>query len=226
MDKNISIDPRSAILLLLSANIVSFIQCSLYIEVAFIIFLCIVLWLCDCRRAVFKWCLFCIGIIICQYLLYPLTHKIFVTGYSVAFVYARKILPCLMVGTIIVKKLKLSYIKAALEKWRIPQSIIIPLLITVRYIPSMIEESSHIRNAIKLRCINGFKKVEYTLIPLIMSAINTSEELSAAAVTRGIENPCRKISIINLRMKVFDYIILFTAFVFVVLSILSRRYAI
>mgnify|MGYP001403590125 CR=1 FL=1 len=221
MNNKLPIDPRTAILLLLAANVVSFLQGSLFIEIPFILFLCVILLMCDCRKAVFKWCATYIGVILCQYILFPLTSKVFLTSYSIIFVYLRKILPCLMVGTIIVKKLKLSYIKFGLERWNFPRRVIIPMLITVRYIPSIIEERKHIKDAMKIRDIKGFSKIEYTLVPLIMSAINTSDELSAAAVTRGIENPCQKTSIIDIKMKTFDYTALTISFIFMSLSIYS-----
>ena len=54
----------------------------------------------------------------------------------------------------------------------------------------------------------GLEKVEATLVPLMISATNTAEELSAAAVTRGIENPAKKTSLIQLKMHLFDWIVL------------------
>lgn len=222
MDYKLPIDPRTAILILLSANVVSFVQRSLFIEMTFIVFLLIILWMCDCKKAVLKWCTFYIGIIAFQYIIFPLTTEVFLTSYFVLFVYLRKILPCLIVGTILVKKLELSHIKQGLERWYIPQSVIIPMLITVRYIPTIIEERRYIRDAMRIRDIKGFSKIEYTIIPLVMSAINASDELSAAAVTRGIENPCKKTSIIDIYMKTFDYVILLLCIVFVALAIYSR----
>jgi len=40
----------------------------------------------------------------------------------------------------------------------------------------------------KLRNIHGVQKIECLLVPIMISATTTAEELSAAAVTRGIEN--------------------------------------
>ena len=59
-----------------------------------------------------------------------------------------------------------------------------------------------------LRNIQGVEKVEATLVPLMISATNTAEELSAAAVTRGIENPAKKTSMLHLKMRIFDWIVL------------------
>ena len=52
----------------------------------------------------------------------------------------------------------------------------------------------------KLRNIRGLDRLECTVMPLMVSATETAEELSAAAVTRGIENPARKTSAVSLRM--------------------------
>ena len=45
--------------------------------------------------------------------------------------------------------------------------------------------------------IRGFARLECTVMPLMVSATETAEELSAAAVTRGIENPARKTSAVS-----------------------------
>ena len=42
----------------------------------------------------------------------------------------------------------------------------------------------------------------------MMSAVNTSDEIAAAAVVRGIENPCKKTSYIRLRITVSDWLIM------------------
>ena len=60
-----------------------------------------------------------------------------------------------------------------------------------------------------------------TLVPLMISATNTAEELSAAAVTRGIENPTKKTSLIQLRMHLFDWIVLTVGSLFTVAALIS-----
>ena len=66
------------------------------------------------------------------------------------------------------------------------------------------EEIGHIRDAMKLRNIRGLSRLECTVMPLMVSATETAEELSAAAVTRGIENPARKTSAVSLRLMPAD----------------------
>ncbi|MCG8499990.1 MAG: energy-coupling factor transporter transmembrane protein EcfT, partial [Firmicutes bacterium] len=54
--------------------------------------------------------------------------------------------------------------------------------------------------------INGIEKIECLVVPLIISAAGTAEELAAAAVTRGIDNPVKKTSAVDIRFSFIDYI--------------------
>ncbi len=108
----------------------------------------------------------------------------------------------------------------ALRKWHIPQGLIIPLSVTVRYFPVLKEETGYIRDAMKLRNIHGTQKIECLLVPTMISATTTAEELSAAAVTRGIENPAPKTSMIEMKFGVQDFVCLAIGVAFCVVSIM------
>ena len=71
----------------------------------------------------------------------------------------------------------------------------------------------------KLRDIHGAEKIECLLVPIMISAATTAEELSAAAVTRGIENPAQKTSMIDMKFGVQDFVCLALGAVFCVISI-------
>uniref|UniRef100_UPI00056B40C9 energy-coupling factor transporter transmembrane component T n=1 Tax=Ruminococcus flavefaciens TaxID=1265 RepID=UPI00056B40C9 len=55
--------------------------------------------------------------------------------------------------------------------------------------------------------------IEYRLIPLLFSCVNIGDELSAAAVTRGLGGKVKRTSVQELKMKAADYLLmlLFTA---------------
>ena len=55
-------------------------------------------------------------------------------------------------------------------------------------------------------------------MPLMVSATETAEELSAAAVTRGIENPARKTSAVSLRISPLDLLGMLAGLALLVLS--------
>ena len=113
----------------------------------------------------------------------------------------RRLFPCAMAGILLIGTTTVSELSAGLGKLRVPREVIIPLAVTLRYIPAVREDLSYIRDAMKLRKLkitkehpfrDAFRYAECCYVPLLMSASQISEELSAAAVTRGIENPCRK----------------------------------
>lgn len=52
------------------------------------------------------------------------------------------------------------YNMVALRKRHIPQGLIIPLPVTIRYFPALKEEVGYIRDAMKLRNIHGVEKLE------------------------------------------------------------------
>ena len=128
-------------------------------------------------------------------------------------------LPCLIVGTLIWKTIPLPRFIVGLRKLHVPQGLIIPISVTLRYFPAIREETRHIIDAMRLRNIRGAARFEALIVPLMISAAETAEELSAAAVTRGIENPAPKTSLIRLHMSVLDW-------AFIVISIMFAAAAV
>lgn len=71
----------------------------------------------------------------------------------------------------------------------------------------------------RLRNIRGFARIEALAVPLMISATETAEELSAAAVTRGIENPVPKTSLIELHMGALDWGMIAVSIAFAAMSV-------
>ncbi|WP_304942096.1 energy-coupling factor transporter transmembrane component T [Vallitalea guaymasensis] len=207
-EKTLVFDPRAEIIFLILANIAAFTQRSIYVEVGLIALLIIMLVYAKCYKASVKWIILFGITLMLQYYILPYGPKFIRDTFSFLVYYVRKIFPCLIVGTLIVKTTEVRYFVLALRKWHLPEQIIIPLSVTMRYFPSIKEETGHIRDAMKLRKVKGVAKFECYLVPLMISATNTAEELSAAAVTRGIENPVRKTSVVNIHFHIQDYICL------------------
>lgn len=220
------LDPRAALLLLLLVTVVVFAQQSLYLELALVAVL-VGLFLCC---GLFKnGLIFMLGfgfLLALQYYIFPIAPQIFADFFAILTSYARKVYPCIMVGMLIVKTIPMRYLILAMRKWHFPQKLIIPLSVTLCYFPVIREEIGHIRDAMKLRRVSGAAKAEAILVPLIFSAANTAEELGAAAVTRGIENPAPKTSVIELRFRLRDYICIAVGLIFVLAVFWLKRGAI
>ena len=96
----------------------------------------------------------------------------------------------------------------------------------MRFFPTVKEEYSCIKDAMHLRGIglsvgnalaHPLTVIESVLIPMIMRCALIAEELSAASVTRGIESNGKRSSITELKIRVYDWMVIA---VFVVLTIL------
>ena len=99
-----------------------------------------------------------------------------------------------------------------------PQKLMVAVIVKLLYFPDIREEMGYILGAMKLRNSRGLDRLECTVMPLMVSATETAEELSAAAVTRGIENPARKTSAVSLRISPLDFLGMLAGLVLLVLS--------
>lgn len=214
--QRLAIDPRTGLFLLVLANIIAFTQDSLLVEFGWIAVLSLLILLCESIGLGIKWAVSFILLFLIQWYVLPISPKIVATSFSIFINYARRMFPCLMVGSLMVKTISLRRFIVGLRKLHMPQKLIIPISVTLRYFPAIKEETGHIRDAMKLRGIRGIDKVEALVVPLMICATETAEELSAAAVTRGIENPAKKTSVIELHLGVLDCIILIIAAVFTI----------
>ncbi len=204
----IPIDPRTALLLLLLVTIAVFSQHSFYVEIATLLVIFGLFLYGGLAESGLKFVLQFGFLLLLQYAIFPVAPKLFTDTFSILAAYARKVLPCAMMGAFLVKRIPMRYIVLAMRKWRFPQKLIIPLSVTIRYFPAIREEMGYIRDAMKLRRISGAARIEAYIVPLMFSAANTAEELGAAAVTRGIENPAPKTSVIELRLCPRDYVLI------------------
>lgn len=118
---------------------------------------------------------------------------------------------------------------AVFQKSSMPQNILLLLVVIIRFIPTISGEIKTIREAMKVRGFTGNKKkvllhplrtMEYVVVPLIFRSIKVGDELAAAAIVRGIENPGKKQSYYETRMSRTDIVILTTSFFLLVICII------
>ncbi len=143
----------------------------------------------------------------------PLLHGTSHTTLLVWLGLVFKCYPCCMLAAIVVGTTKISEFMAAMAKWNVPKSFVIPLAIMFRYFPTVKEDWANIKNAMSLRGITlspvSFIKnpelvIDALYLPLLVTASKTADELSASAITRGIENPGRRTSRLDIRIQMID----------------------
>ncbi len=124
-----------------------------------------------------------------------------------------KILPTVILARYIVKSTKVSEFLAAMNRMHVTDKLTIPISVIFRFFPTVAEESKAINDAMRMRGIEmGAKKatetIEYRMVPLIASCSIIGEELSAAAMTRGLDVGKKRSCIWNIRFRFPDLIVI------------------
>lgn len=143
----------------------------------------------------------------------------------------RMCMPIMLYGQTFLKTTSVSEMVTGLYAMKIPRAFIITFAVAMRFFPTAKEEISHVRDAMSLRGI-GFSLrnlrlrpalvFEGFITPLLVRASAIAEELSAASITRGLDNPAPRTSFIKLNITFRDTLLtlIFTA---LLLSVLLLR---
>lgn len=133
-----------------------------------------------------------------------------------------KVYACSMLAGLVIATTKVGEFLSAMARLHCPKKLTIPLAVMLRYLPTIREDGRFIRDAMRLRDVSptlwGFLKAPAMTVsiyvPLLTAASRAADELSVAAVTRGIENPQPRTSLVKIQMGAADYLImaLFAAF--------------
>lgn len=129
----------------------------------------------------------------------------------------RKLSPLIGVMALSLKAMTVSELIAGLQKLRCPKAATLALAVALRFIPTIRHELAQIRNAMKTRGIPlnfiTFVKApvmttEYIIVPFLMRCTKVADELSAAAVTRAIENPTPRGLRVPMKLRIKDVVYL------------------
>lgn len=119
--------------------------------------------------------------------------------------------PGIMMGAFLISSTTVSEFIAAMERMRISEKIIIPLSVIFRFFPTIGEESRAIGDAMKMRGISLRGRspllfMEYRIVPLMISIVKIGDELSAAALTRGLGAPVKRTNVCRIGFHGADII--------------------
>lgn len=120
-----------------------------------------------------------------------------------------RFLPSLMMGAYVVSTTTVSEFTAAMLRLRLSEVIIIPMSVMFRFFPTVADEFSSINAAMKMRGIafggkHARKMLEYRMIPLMTCSVKIGEELSAAALTRGLGGTVRRTNVCEIGFHIQD----------------------
>ena len=202
-------DPRAGLFILLLANIGMFLERTGRQGNALTGVIIVVLIMYGCSKIAVGGAGFLLILYCLQTFVLPASPIAFTALFSVFVNMTRRMLPCLLTG--------------ALRKMHLPQNLITAMAVTVRYFPAISEEVRHIKDAMKLQRISAGRKIECYLVPIMLSATKTAEELSAAATVRGIDNPKKKTCALEISFSFTDiFCMLFTAIAVVLILVFVK----
>jgi energy-coupling factor transport system permease protein len=147
------------------------------------------------------------------------------TGYSGIVV---QFLPALITAWYVIRTTKIGEFMSAMQRMHVPDGISISLAVVMRFFPTIKEEYSSINDAMRMRGIafgggKVSKMVEYRMIPLLFSCVNIGDELSAAAITRGLCGDKKRSSVVRLKLGLCDWLLI-TIFTGVLAIFISFKY--
>ncbi|MCR5168511.1 MAG: energy-coupling factor transporter transmembrane protein EcfT [Oscillospiraceae bacterium] len=163
--------------------------------------------------------------------------KFFISSESTGFISAilvgycgivAQFMPAMITAWYVIRTTKIGEFMSAMQKMHVPDGISVSLAVVMRFFPTIKEEYGSVCDAMKMRGITFgggkvTKMIEYRMIPLLFSCVSIGEELSSAAVTRGLGAPVKRTSAYELRMKSSD-LIMISIFMICVILFISAKY--
>ena len=214
-------DPRTKIIILAIISFMVFNDTSIYVGGILVLIPFICLFFSNHKKSALIYILLYISAKYIQIYILPTATGILAI-LLITFSYtASRMLPILMMGYYTISTTKVSEFIASMEKSNIPKNISIPVSVIFRYIPSVIEEIKSITNAMKMRGFglntkslkNPLKLIEFYMIPILISAVKTADELSAASLTRGLSNPEKRTHFVEVKFSKMDALLLAVAII-------------
>ena len=137
-----------------------------------------------------------------------------------------RMMPGIIMGYVLLTTTTVSEFVASMERMHVSKQIIIPCSVMFRFLPTIKEESSAITDAMKMRGIslgktkgNIITLMEYRLVPFMISCVKIGDELSSAALTRGLGSEIKRTNICKIGFFMADYIYLLFAVIIIIFYI-------
>ncbi len=122
-------------------------------------------------------------------------------------------MPAIITAWYVVRTTKIGEFMSCMQKMHVPDGIAVSLAVVMRFFPTIKEEYSSINDAMRMRGVmlgggNVLRMFEFRMIPLLFSCVNIGEELSAAAITRGLGGEVKRSSVIELKLGIADFFLM------------------
>lgn len=209
-------DPRAKLYLLLLANLMLFFHVGTGVEAVAVSLFLLLFFLSGRIRSGIRLAVLYFGLLAIDLWAVPHAGKgILMNFLFLISVGVRMMLPCIITGAYAFTTTTVGELTCALRRMHVPESVIIPCAVVVRFFPTVKEDYRQIRAAMALRGIAEGKaallrhpaeSLEYILMPLLMNGNNVAQDLSVAALTKGIGLPGTHTCMVELKLTVWDFV--------------------
>lgn len=227
--KAIKFDPRSKLATVMCASFLLMLRVDPIVEVLFVLMMFFLLTLNGGFKKGFLLSLlysviFCLERFLFKEITGPLTAL-----FSFFLAANRLLIPPIMGATFAANNNKMSEWIAAMKKMKVPPFIVVPFSVVCRFFPVLIQDFKEIRRAMKFRGIginsmdlvkHPLLTLEYIIVPILVSVENTSVELSAASLVRGLGSSNSHTSIYEIKFKLQDYLLILLLILFFAIEVI------
>ncbi|HEL0660804.1 energy-coupling factor transporter transmembrane protein EcfT [Streptococcus equi subsp. zooepidemicus] len=189
------LDVRTKLLLLILANACFFFRIDGWLGTMIIsVLLGILFWLGQGRLAIGMTLLYALLLALSVLPLHVLPVYLF-RLLSFAAVAGQLLYPSVLAALIFVKTTSAYELVNGLRKWHVPEVCLLTLAVMLRFLPKIRQEGKVIRQSLKIRGIfldswaivrQPRRYMEYLLVPLLMSLLRSSQDLTIASLTKGL----------------------------------------
>lgn len=211
----LKLNPLTKLFLLILSNVMLFIHVNDRTEAIMTFLLLVPFFFSGKIKTGAKMAVIYYGLLLMDLLLIPNIDGWIAVLISMAAVSLRMMVPCIIAGTYAFATTTISEFVCALRKIHVPESVIIPCMVIIRFFPTIREDYGQIRNAMAFRGIASGKggillhpiqSLEYIMIPLLMNGNNVAQDLSVSALTKGIGMQGKHTCMTEIKMKMTDWL--------------------
>ena len=232
--KPLHLDPRTKLFLILLCVLSAMFAPSLYFQFGLTALIGLLAALCGkwkyALRGILAYGVICAFTVWCMGALTGTWRTMFVAFLGLV----HKVYACGMLAGLVIRTTKVGEFLSAMARLRVPKKLTIPLAVMLRYLPTIREDWHFIKDAMRLRDVSptpwGFLKapamtINCIYVPLLTAASKAADELSIAAVTRGIENPKPRTCLADIQMRAGDFLAMALAAAFFAAELVWRAAA-
>lgn len=216
------LDPRCKLYLLVLGNLLLYLHVSLWTEMLLMAAFLLPFYCSKKAMLGLRLTITYLALVAADLWLVPVADGLLLQWIALLSEGVRMMFPCLVTGAYAFSTTSVSEFVCALRKSHVPEAVIIPCMVVIRFFPTIREDYRQISGAMAVRGIGGsvsatlahpMQTLEYILIPLLMNSNNVAQDLTVAALTKGIGLPGEHSSLEEIHLGIHDilYMLLCTA---------------